>query len=62
MVSSGQSQKYTYKVMARGRKEREIKRSRITVIGEGLTEKWYFEHLRSVAFPIIERIETEVLE
>ena len=48
MVSSGQSQKYTYKVMARGRKEREIKRSRITVIGEGLTEKWYFEHLRSI--------------
>ena len=34
--------------MARGRKEREIKRSRITVIGEGLTEKWYFEHLRSI--------------
>lgn len=48
MVSSGLSQKYTYKVMARGRKERELKRSRITVIGEGLTEKWYFEHLRSV--------------
>ena len=34
--------------MARGRKEREIKRSRITVVGEGLTEKWYFEHLRSI--------------
>ena len=34
--------------MARGRKERELKRSRITVIGEGLTEKWYFEHLRSI--------------
>ena len=28
--------------MARGRKERELKRSRITVIGEGLTERWYF--------------------
>lgn len=48
MVSSGLYQKYTYKVMARGRKERELKRSRITVIGEGLTEKWYFEHLRNV--------------
>ena len=34
--------------MARGRKERELKCSRITVIGEGLTEKWYFEHLRSI--------------
>lgn len=34
--------------MARVRKERELKRSRITVIGEGLTERWYFEHLRSV--------------
>ena len=34
--------------MARARKERELKRSRITVIGEGLTERWYFEHLRSV--------------
>ncbi len=31
--------------MARIRKERELKRSRITVIGEGLTERWYFEHL-----------------
>jgi hypothetical protein len=34
--------------MARVRKERELKRSRITVIGEGLTERWYFEHLRSL--------------
>lgn len=34
--------------MARVRKERELKRSRITVIGEGLTERWYFEHLRSI--------------
>ena len=34
--------------MARVRKERELKRSRITVIGEGLTERWYFEHLRTV--------------
>ena len=34
--------------MARERKERELKRSRITVIGEGLTERWYFEHLRVV--------------
>ncbi len=34
--------------MARVRKERELKRSRITVIGEGLTERWYFEHLRAV--------------
>ena len=34
--------------MARTRKERELRRSRITVIGEGLTERWYFEHLRSV--------------
>ena len=34
--------------MARVRKEREIKRSRITVIGEGLTERWYFEHLRTL--------------
>lgn len=34
--------------MARVRKEREIKRSRITVIGEGLTERWYFEHLRTI--------------
>lgn len=34
--------------MARGRRERELKRSRITVIGEGLTERWYFEHLRSL--------------
>ncbi len=30
------------------RKERELKRSRITVIGEGLTERWYFEHLRTL--------------
>ena len=30
------------------RKERELKRSRITVIGEGLTERWYFEHLRAI--------------
>ena len=34
--------------MARVRKERELKRSRITVIGEGLTERWYFEHLLTV--------------
>ena len=34
--------------MARIRKERELKRSRITVIGEGLTERWYFEHLRTL--------------
>lgn len=34
--------------MARVRKERELKRSRITVIGEGLTERWYFEHLRVI--------------
>lgn len=34
--------------MARIRKERELKRSRITVIGKGLTERWYFEHLRSM--------------
>ena len=34
--------------MARRRKERELKRSRITVIGEGLTERWYFDHLRTV--------------
>ena len=34
--------------MARVRKERELKRSRITVIGEGLTERWYFDHLRSI--------------
>ena len=46
MVSSGQSQKYTYKVMARGRKEREIKRSRITVIGVGMPsiEFWFLIH------------------
>ena len=30
------------------RKERELRRSRITVIGEGLTERWYFEHLRTI--------------
>ena len=34
--------------MARIRKERELKRSRITVIGEGLTERWYFDHLRAI--------------
>lgn len=34
--------------MARVRRERELKRSRITVIGEGLTERWYFEHLRTL--------------
>lgn len=33
--------------MARRRKERQLKRSRITVIGEGLTERWYFDHLRT---------------
>ena len=25
-----------------------MRRSRITVIGEGLTERWYFDHLRTV--------------
>lgn len=30
------------------RKERELRRSRITVIGEGLTERRYFEHLRAI--------------
>ena len=34
--------------MARVRKERELKRSRITVIGEGLTERWNFGHLCTV--------------
>ena len=34
--------------MARGRKERALRQSRITVIGEGLTERWYFDHLRTV--------------
>ena len=34
--------------MARIKKERELKRTRITVIGEGLTERWYFEHLRTI--------------
>lgn len=34
--------------MTRVRKERELRRSRITVIGEGLTERWYFEHLRAL--------------
>lgn len=34
--------------MARGRKERELRQSRITVIGKGLTERWYFDHLRTV--------------
>ncbi|MBO7068605.1 MAG: RloB domain-containing protein [Bacteroidaceae bacterium] len=34
--------------MARIRQERELRRSRITVIGEGLTERWYFNHLRTV--------------
>lgn len=34
--------------MARKRKERELHRSKITVIGEGLTERWYFDHLRTV--------------
>ena len=34
--------------MARVKRERELKRSRITVIGEGLTERWYFEHLRTI--------------
>lgn len=42
------SLKSTSKAMARVRKEREIKRSRITVVGEGLTERWYFEHLRAI--------------
>lgn len=34
--------------MGRIRKERELRRPKITVIGEGLTERWYFNHLRSV--------------
>ena len=34
--------------MARARKERQLKRPRITVIGEGLTERWYFDHLRTI--------------
>lgn len=34
--------------MGRVKKERELKKSRITVIGEGLTERWYFEHLRTI--------------
>ena len=33
--------------MGRIRKERELRRPKITVIGEGLTERWYFNHLRS---------------
>ncbi len=34
--------------MARGSKKRELRRSRITVIGEGLTERYYFQHLRRI--------------
>lgn len=34
--------------MGKGGRERELKRPRITVIGEGLTERWYFEHLRNL--------------
>ena len=34
--------------MGRIRKDRELRRPKITVIGEGLTERWYFNHLRSV--------------
>ena len=34
--------------MARRRKERALRQLRITVIGEGLTERWYFDHLRTV--------------
>lgn len=34
--------------MARVQKERELRRPRVTVIGEGLTERWYFEHLRAI--------------
>lgn len=34
--------------MKRGSKKRELRRSRITVIGEGLTERYYFQHLRSI--------------
>ena len=34
--------------MARQRKERSLRRERITIIGEGLTERWYFTHLRSI--------------
>ena len=37
--------------MARGRKERELRQSRITVIGEGLTERCYFDHLRHKHIP-----------
>lgn len=34
--------------MARRSKEREIKRPIITVIGEGPTERYYFQHLRDI--------------
>lgn len=34
--------------MARVKHERELKQSRITVIGEGLTERWYFSHMRNI--------------
>lgn len=34
--------------MARVRKKRDLKHSRITVIGEGITERWYFDHLRTL--------------
>lgn len=48
MVNLVQFRKFTFNIMGRVKKERELKRSRITVIGEGLTERWYFEHLRAV--------------
>ncbi len=34
--------------MARRSREREIKRPIITVIGEGVTERYYFQHLRDI--------------
>lgn len=34
--------------MSRIRRERALRQPRITVIGEGLTERWYFTHLRSI--------------
>ena len=37
-----------YCIMGRIRKERELWRPKITVIGEGVIERWYFNHMRSV--------------
>ena len=34
--------------MARRIKERKLKSPNITIIGEGLTERWYFKHLKSL--------------